>query len=203
MCDLGKDDQCAGELRCSYFNNKWPSGRKNCSYNGLKHGTKGYCMPPEDFVEPISNDAIPSADWDPTIPDRGELIILPECPSEGCPVCAAPFNGWNGCTADDQCAQDLVCYNEHEKTDAKSEQVSGCSSNKVWRFGYCYTKDPLYQPPAIPHLETPPTDDNFILTNKIAAPEECSIYASSPYSTVDVPIGGSSGMFLLAWTQYV
>lgn len=154
-------------------------------------------MPAEDFVEPPEVYVpTPSADFDEKIPDRGELIILPECPPEGCPVCAAPYNDQNGCTADDQCAADLVCYNEHARNDTRLYQVSGCSSNKIWRYGYCYTKDSAYQPPEISHKEDPPKTDNFILTNEIGAPEECAIYASNPDSTVDVPIGGSSGKLI-------
>jgi hypothetical protein len=103
------------------------------------------------------------------------------------------MNGWQGCQSDDQCAEGLSCYNEHEKTDEKTEQVSGCSMNKFWIFGYCYTKDKSYQPPDIPHLLEAPANDDFVLTNVVDAPEECAVYAADMDKVVDVPFRGSSG----------
>lgn len=193
MCDLGNDAECEGDLRCSYFRYTWPTGRKNCNYNGIVSSSKGYCMPVEDFVAKPTG-TTPSDDWDPTIPNRGELIILPECPADGCPVCTAPMNGGAGCTADTDCAEGLTCYDKHTKSDAKKEQVSGCSSNKIWEYGYCYTKDPNYKPAEIPHLTEAPTSDDFILTNVVAAPEECAIYAADVDKGYAVPFSGLSGM---------
>lgn len=152
-------------------------------------------MPEEDYVERTLTTTTPSADWDPTVPDRGELIVLPECPADGCPVCTAPMNGGNGCQADSDCAAGLSCYNEHERTDIKKEQVTGCSSNKLWKYGYCYTKDKSYQPPEIPHLMAAKNNDDTALTNKVATPEECAIYAVDVDKGYDVPFSGSSGKF--------
>eukprot|EP00545_Synedropsis_sp_CCMP1620_P013223 CAMPEP_0119003846 /NCGR_PEP_ID=MMETSP1176-20130426/796_1 /TAXON_ID=265551 /ORGANISM="Synedropsis recta cf, Strain CCMP1620" /LENGTH=1092 /DNA_ID=CAMNT_0006955483 /DNA_START=39 /DNA_END=3317 /DNA_ORIENTATION=+ len=197
LCDFGSDDQCAGDLRCSSFvKNTWPTGRKNCALNGWASSKRGYCMLPEDFVDPADSALTASADWDATVPDRGELVILPECPPEGCPVCTAPMNGWWGCTDDSFCAEGLSCYNEHEKTDTGIEQVTGCSSNKVWIFGYCYSKDKMYEPPDIPHLMVSPSNDDFVLTSIVDGPEECAKYATDIGSVVDVPFSGSSDVSL-------
>lgn len=150
-------------------------------------------MPEEDYVDPAANEHKPSDEWDPTVPDRGELIVVPECPKEGCPVCTAPMNNWNGCRSDDVCAEGLVCYDHRGDADQKTEQVSGCSENKIKNFGYCYSPDKSYQTPEIPHLLEAPTNEDFVLTNELALPEECAIYAVDHDATIDVPFNGSSG----------
>lgn len=192
---MGEDEQCAGDLRCSSLRNGvWPTGSKNCNQDGMSdsHWT-GYCMPEEDYV-PLPTSNI-SDDWEPesVVPYHGELIIIPECPPEGCPVCSAPMNDGKGCTDDDVCAEGLSCYNRHGETDAGHKQVAGCQGSKVSSYGYCYTKDLAYELPEIPYRTQPPPNNEFVLTNEVQAPEECSIYAVDRDKTIDVPFSGSSG----------
>ena len=100
------------------------------------------------------------------------------------------------CTSDDVCGPNLVCYDHHEKTDAKQNQVTGCSGNKLWRYGYCYTKDLNYVPPAIPHMENPPPADAFQITNNVGGPQECAVYAVDADKTILVPFDGSSSKYI-------
>lgn len=152
-------------------------------------------MPEEDYVGLLH--LTRSDDYEPTsvVPNHGELIIIPECPPEGCPVCAAPINDGKGCTNDDVCAEGLSCYNRRGETDTGKWQVTGCSGLKATSYGYCYTKDKAYVPPQTPHRTQPPPNDEFVLTNEVQAPEECSIYAVDRDKTIDVPFSGSSGKF--------
>jgi hypothetical protein len=145
-----------------------------------------------DFVPPPSIASPgPSPTFNPNIPVRGDLILIPECPAGGCPVCSGPKNGNSGCTMDSQCAPQLMCYKDAGEG---FNQISGCSGKKDKSYGYCFSPNATWKPPPVLQTEVPKIPlDIFNIT--FSDPGQCEIHATKANKKINVTVNGESSKF--------